>query len=116
MCSCFGKSYVANGERSTTIIEIEVRAHTRKIVRPQRRRTCDCPSSPMEVSAPPALRLFDNTPYRISVWTRYSPWTFSSATFRPQPPRKRSYIKADARHLDMRKCILTGNVPRYRAM
>ena len=70
MCSCYGKSYVANGERSTTIIEIEVRAHTRKIVRPQWRRTCDCPSSPMEVSAPPALRLFDNTPYGISVWTR----------------------------------------------
>ena len=35
VCSCYGKPYVANGERSTTIIEIEVRAHTRKIVRPQ---------------------------------------------------------------------------------
>ena len=38
------------------------------------------------------------------------------ATADMQPLRKRSHIKADARHLDMRKCILTGNVPRYRAM
>ena len=68
-CSCCGKPRVANGERSTTIVEIEVRAHTRKIVRPRWRRTCDCPSSPMEVCAPPAPRLFDNTPYGIGVWT-----------------------------------------------
>ena len=69
VCSCCGKPRVANGERSTTIVEIEVRAHTRKIVRPRWRRTCDCPSSPMEVCAPPAPRLFDNTPYGIGVWT-----------------------------------------------
>ena len=56
-CSCCGKPCVANGERSTTIVEIEVRAHRRKIVRPRWRRTCDCPSSPMEVRAPPAPRL-----------------------------------------------------------
>ena len=68
MCSCCGKPYAANGERSTTVVEIEVKAHTRRIVRPRWRRSCDCASSPFEVTAPPVARLFDNTPYGISVW------------------------------------------------
>ena len=71
MCSCCGKPYVANGERSTTVIEIEVKAHTRRIVRPRWRRGCDCPSSALEVTAPPVARLFDNTPYGTSVWARF---------------------------------------------
>ena len=68
ICSCCGKPYVANGQRSTTVLEIEVGAHTRRIVRPRWRRACDCASSPREVTAPPEPRLFDNTPYGISVW------------------------------------------------
>ena len=68
VCSCCGKPYVANGARSTTVVEIQVKAHTRRIVRPRWRRTCNCASSPLEVTAPPAARLFDNTPYGISVW------------------------------------------------
>ena len=68
VCSCCGKPYVTNGERSSTIIEIEVKAHTRKIVRPRWRRSCGCTSSPLEVSAPPVPRLFPRTPYGTSVW------------------------------------------------
>ena len=37
-CSCCGKPYVANGERSTSLIEVEVKAHIRRIVRPRWRR------------------------------------------------------------------------------
>ena len=62
------KPYVANGENSSTVIEIEVKAHTRRIVRPRWRRGCDCASSPLEVSAPPVPRLFPRTPYGTSVW------------------------------------------------
>ena len=68
VCCCCGKPYAANGERSTTVVEIEVKAHTRRIVRPRWRRSCDCAASPFEVTAPPVARLFDNTPYGISVW------------------------------------------------
>ena len=68
VCSCCGKPYVANGHSSTSVVEIEVRAHTRKVVRPRWRRSCECTSSPLEVTAPPVPRLFDNTPYGISVW------------------------------------------------
>ena len=71
VCSCCAKPYVANGERSSTVIEIEVKAHTRRIVRPRWRRNCDCASSPLEVSAPPVPRLFPNTPYGISFWARF---------------------------------------------
>ncbi len=67
-CSDCRTPYVENGERSTTVIEIEVKAHTRKIVRPRWRRGCDCAASPREVTAPAVARVFRNTPYGVSVW------------------------------------------------
>ena len=70
-CSCCGKPYVANGERSTSLIEIEVKAHIRRILRTRWRRGCECASSPLQVIAPPPARLFDNTPYGVGVWTRF---------------------------------------------
>ena len=81
VCSCCGKPYVANGERSSSVIEIEVKAHIRRIVRPRYRRGCDCTSSPLEVTAPPPARLFPRTPYGISVWARILFERF--ACFRP---------------------------------
>ena len=71
VCSCCGKPYVANGARVSSIVEIEVAAHKRVIRRPRWRRRCDCASSPTEVSAPPAPRLFAGTPYGTSVWARF---------------------------------------------
>ena len=70
VCSCCGKPYVANGEHSSSVIEIAVKAHIRRIVRPRYRRGCDCTSSPLEVTAPPPARLFPRTPYGTSVWAR----------------------------------------------
>ncbi len=68
VCPRCGKPYVANGERCTTLFEIEVEAYENTIVRPRYRRGCDCASSPREVTAPPVTRLFETTPYGISVW------------------------------------------------
>ena len=70
VCACCGQPYVANGARVSRIIEIEVSAHKRVIHRPRWRRGCECASSPVEVSAPPAPRLFAGTPYGASVWAR----------------------------------------------
>ena len=81
VCSCCGKPYVANGEHSSSVIEIAVKAHIRRIVRPRYRRGCDCASSPPEVTAPPPARLFPRTPYGISVWARILYERF--ACFRP---------------------------------
>ncbi len=63
------KPYVANGERCITLFEIDVEAYENTIVRSRWRRTCDCASAPREVTAPPVTRLFETTPYGISVWT-----------------------------------------------
>ncbi len=81
ICSCCGKPYVANGERSSSVIEIAVKAHIRRIVRPRYRRGCGCPSSPPEAVAPPPARLFARTPFGISVWARILYERF--ACFRP---------------------------------
>ena len=70
ICSCCGKPYVANGEHASSVIEIAVKAHIRRIVRPRYRRGCECASSALEVTAPPPARLFARTPYGISVWAR----------------------------------------------
>jgi len=71
ICPCCGKPYVANGERVTTLIEIAVKAHIRKIERTRWRRGCDCASSPLEVTAPPVARLFPGTLFGTSFWARF---------------------------------------------
>ena len=70
VCAGCGKPYAANGARVSRIVEIEVSAHRRVILRSRWRRGCECASSPAEVSAPPAPRLFARTPYGTSVWAR----------------------------------------------
>ena len=68
VCPRCGKPYAANGERCATLFEIDVEAYENTIVRLRWRRTCECASSPRDVTAPAVARLFDNTPYGISVW------------------------------------------------
>ena len=68
ICACCGQPYAPNGVEESTLVEIEVKAHKRVISRPRLRRTCQCASSPIEVSAPPVPRLFDDTLYGITVW------------------------------------------------
>ena len=71
VCAHCGQPYAPNGAEESTLVEIEVKAHKRVISRPRRRRTCDCASSPVEVSAPPVPRLFPRTAYGISFWARF---------------------------------------------
>ena len=71
VCSRCSKPYVANGKRSTSLVEIRVKAHIRRIERTRWRRGCGCASSPREVTAPPAPRLFPGTLYGTSVWVRF---------------------------------------------
>ena len=71
VCGRCGQPYAPNGAEESTLIEIEVQAHKRVIRRPRWRRTCECASSPMEVSAPPVPRLFPRTLYGTSFWARF---------------------------------------------
>ena len=70
LCAGCGKRYAAVGAEQSALVEIEVKAHRRVIRRGRWRRTCDCASSPVEVTAPPVPRLFPNTSYGVSVWSR----------------------------------------------
>lgn len=68
VCSRCGMAYVSNGEHCTEIVEIDVRAYKRRVVRPRWRRGCGCGDAPREVAAPAVHRLFARTPYGITVW------------------------------------------------
>ena len=70
-CAQCGQPYAPNGVEESTLVEIEVKAHKRVISRPRWRRSCQCASSPIEVSAPPVPRLFRGTPYGITFWARF---------------------------------------------
>ena len=82
ICPRCGKPYVANGERCTTLFEIDVEAWENTIVRPRYRRACDCASAPREVTAPPVTRLFETTPYTGSASGRACSTNGSSACAR----------------------------------
>ena len=69
-CACCGQAYAAVGTEQSTLMEIHVKAHKRVVNRSRWRRTCECASSPKEVTAPPAPRLFTHTLYGVSVWSR----------------------------------------------
>ena len=70
ICGGCGKPYAAVGAQESALVEIEVKAHRRVIRRGRWRRTCGCASSPAEVAAPPVPRLFPNTAFGTSVWSR----------------------------------------------
>ena len=70
-CARCGQPYTPNGAEESTLVEIDVKAHKRVVNRPRWRRSCECPSSPVEVTAPPVPRLFPRTPYGISFWARF---------------------------------------------
>ena len=71
MCAQCGQPYAPIGVEESALVEIEVKAHKRVIQRERMRRTCECASSPIEVSAPPVPRLFRGTPYGITFWARF---------------------------------------------
>ena len=71
VCGRCGQPYAPNGAEESTLVEIEVKAHKRVLRRPRWRRTCECASSPMEVSAPAVPRLFPRTLYGTSFWARF---------------------------------------------
>ena len=71
VCGRCGQPYAPNGAEESTLVEIEVIVYKRVISRQRWRRTCDCASSPAEVTASPAPRLFVRTPYGISFWARF---------------------------------------------
>lgn len=57
------------GPEASTIIEVQVQAHVRRIQRQRYHKVCHCPQVPGLVAAPPAPRLIPKSPLGVSVWT-----------------------------------------------
>jgi transposase len=57
------------GPEESTIVEVQVQAHVRRIQRQRYAKGCRCPQSPGIVTAPAAPRLIPKSPIGISVWT-----------------------------------------------
>jgi len=57
------------GTEDSTIIEVQVQAHLRRIQRRRYQTTCRCPQVPGLVTAPPAPRVIPKSPLGVSLWT-----------------------------------------------
>ena len=67
-CPNCGKEYSTLPDEETSIIEIEVRAHVRRIKRQKCAKNCTCSSDSKIITAPIPPKLLPKSPYGISVW------------------------------------------------
>src|SRR5262244_1344326 len=69
-CPTCGQAFAPfPGAEESTILEVQVQAHMRRIQRPRYQKTCQCPQVPGIVTAPPAPRVIPKSPLGVSVWT-----------------------------------------------
>src|SRR5207302_1319743 len=69
-CPACGASFLPfPGTEESSIIEVQVQAHIRRIQRPRYQKACQCSQVPGMVTAPPAPRLIPKSPLGVSVWT-----------------------------------------------
>jgi len=70
-CPTCGEAFAPfPGAEASTIIEVQVQAHIRRIQRPRYHKTCWCPQVAGIVTAPPAPRVIPKSPLGVSVWTQ----------------------------------------------
>ncbi len=71
VCPCCGLPYALdeNTGPETQIIEVEVKAYTRRIVRQTGTKICSCKGVPQALTAPIPPKLMPKSPYGISIWT-----------------------------------------------
>src|SRR5229473_345383 len=69
-CPACGEAFMPfPGAEESTIIEVQIHAHIRRIQRPRYYKTCGCPHVKGIVTAPPAPRVIPKSPLGVSVWT-----------------------------------------------
>jgi transposase len=57
------------GPEESTILEVHVQAHVRRIQRQRYQKACRCAQKPGLITAPPVPRLLPKSPLGVSVWT-----------------------------------------------
>ena len=69
-CPACGEAFAPfPGAEESTLIEVQVQAHLRRIQRRRYQKMCRCPQVPGIVTAPPAPRVIPKSPLGVSVWT-----------------------------------------------
>ncbi|MFH0813193.1 MAG: IS66 family transposase [Pseudomonadota bacterium] len=67
-CSQCGTAYIPDGSRESEIIEVEVKAHKRLIIRSCMKKDCSCKGVPNTVTVSMPPKVIPKSPYGISVW------------------------------------------------
>ena len=67
-CPTCGALYVPNGNKESEIIEVEVKAHKRIIIREIFKKDCSCKGVPSIVTAPMPPKVIPKSQYGISIW------------------------------------------------
>ena len=106
-CPRCGRAYVANGATTTDLIEVEVRAHVRRVRRVRRRAACAC-APVRETLAPAVPRLFPNTPCGVSVWA-----LFLLEKYAHHRPLRAVSRMLSAHGLDIAPGTLADSLPRF---
>lgn len=67
-CPKCGTAYIPDGSRQSEIIEVDVKAHKRVIIRSRMKKNCSCKGVPNTVTAPGHPKVIPKSPYGISIW------------------------------------------------
>jgi transposase len=68
VCPCCNKPYIHDESRKAEIIEVEVKAYTRKIIRQCMKKGCTCEGVPNKITAPMPPMIFPKSEYGLSIW------------------------------------------------
>jgi len=67
-CPNCGEAYVLDESKEAEIVEVEVKAYTRKIIRSCMKKGCSCKGVPNTITAPMPPTIIPKSPYGISIW------------------------------------------------
>jgi len=67
-CSKCGEAYILDESKEAEIVEVEVKAYKRKIIRCCMKKNCSCRGVPNTITAPMPPRVIPKSPYGISIW------------------------------------------------
>ena len=67
-CSKCGELYTLDESKESEIIEVDVKAYKRKIIRHRMKKGCSCKGTPDTITAPAPAKVLPKSPYGNSVW------------------------------------------------
>ncbi len=68
VCPCCNKPYLPDESKEAEIIEVEVKAYTRKIKRQHMKKGCNCKGIPKTITAPIPPKVLPKSDYGLSIW------------------------------------------------